>query len=206
MREAVGCFTHKELRESALGRQTEGISLEDDLRTRKEVIKVAKKGKRIQKDLSKAMHLHMMDTTFYAQLLLEADKRPIMPGVIVGIDFARRSKRSRLYVSLEDPQLEIKIYGGDLAAQWGTRYVPEQGCFGRYGTTPEIRPVEDDVDADADADDGDDEEYGEDEDGEDVDDPPAFLCGMKVNVKLADYIRFHAQPSRNRWSFGVWPR
>ena len=215
MREAVGCFTHKELRESALGRQTEGISLEDDLRTRNKVIKVAKKGKRIQKDLSKAMHLHMMDTTFYKHLLLETDERPIMPGVIVGIDFARRSKRSRLYVSLEDPPLEIKIYGGDLAAQWGTRYVPsEQGCFGRYGTTPEIRPVEDDIDVDADADgdadDGDDEEDGEDEEGEDgdggIDDVPAFRCGMNVNVKVLDYIRFHAQPSRNRWAFGVWPR
>ena len=208
----MGCFTHKELKESITGKQTEGISIKDDVKLRKKIIKAAKKGKRIQKDLNKALHLHLMDLHFYRQLQIDVDKRPLMPGRIMGIDFSRKSRRSRLYVRLEDPPMEIKVYGSDLAAQWKVRYCPAHGCFGKYGSTPEICPDEDKAgfieDEESDVDGGDDDDDGSDyDDNEDNDDTraPTFRAGEVVNILLNDYCMYNDDPRRNRWSFYAYP-
>jgi len=184
MREIVGCFTHKELKEAMTGELTEGLTIKADLQIRKKVIRAAEKAKQRQKKIGGALFLHMMNTIFYKDLQIRSLKdRPFYTGVVMGMDFSARKKSSRIYVKLQDPPMEVKVAAEDLNDQFECRYAPTGETFGRHGTTVEIAPLEGSYDEDADI--------------------PIIRAGDKVALKVSDYAQFYGNTSRSRWIFHV---
>ena len=175
MRELVGCFTHKEFSEGAAGKQTEGMSVADDTRTRNKVRKTALRAKRTQKRLTNGLHLVAMNHLFFPELNRPQRERTVYLGRIIGMDFSERRKSSRLYVRVKNPPLELKVFGEDMNHQYGTRYRATGPCYGRYGTTIEIAG----------------------------DKAPSFRVGDRVAVSVRDHATFQNQPQRNRWIFGM---
>lgn len=186
MRELVGCFTHKELFEANKGDfQSSKMTSEADIILRDQVIRAARRARFTQKKLSGAMRMHMLNVTFYKDLKKRIDHRPVHKGIILGIDFAeQRDKTRRAYVKLEEPSIEIKVYGEDLDYHYGCKYGAEGGTLGRFGTTSAIAPIPGSFAEDA-----------------DDDTPPTFLCGSCVTIRVGDYARYYGQTSRSRWIF-----
>jgi len=186
MRELVGCFTHKELWEGHLGKfSSPHATAESDILLRDRVIRAARRAKATQKKLGGALHMHMLNLTFYSDLQKRLPKRPVYRGVVMGMDFSEsRGKGRRVYVKLEDPSIEIKVFGEDLDYHYGCRYGPVGGTFGRYGSTVSIAPKP--------------KSFAEDADD---DKPPTFLAGQSVTIRVGDYAQFYGQTSRSRWIF-----
>ncbi len=106
MREIVGIFSHKELLEK-LGIEVPN-SDEDDLMIREQVINSANRSKETQKSIDRFVNQLLLDSVFNIELELEFNKRPLHPGTILGM------KETRLYVMLDSPKLEIKVYSEDI--------------------------------------------------------------------------------------------
>jgi hypothetical protein len=189
MREIVGCFTHKEFLEAVRGGQLSGISVEEDLFTQKRVIRAARRSKQLQKKLTNAVHLHMLNCFFFKDLQSRkgGKQRPIYEGFIIGMDFSEKSKSSRCYVKLRDPPVEIKVSGEDLNYQYECRYAPTGDVFGRHGTTVEIAPL-----------------HGSYEMSQHV--LPTFRSGQRVKIQVDDYAQYFRDTSRSRWIFAMFPR
>ncbi|MFO0748438.1 MAG: RNB domain-containing ribonuclease [Myxococcota bacterium] len=96
MREMVGIFTHKEALEALAGVPGDPA----DLALRDAVIQKANAAKVLQKELTKAAN----------QLVIDALLRPGMElaGIVLGLG------PDKLYVQLDDPPLEVKVYAVDL--------------------------------------------------------------------------------------------
>ncbi len=105
MREAVGIFTHNELLE-ALDLQADAVH-DDGLRAR--VIEHANDAKNLQKKIDREVVLQALHDQFAAELR----QRPWHQGTIIGL------RATRLYVLIDDPPLEVKVYTEDLEAQVG---------------------------------------------------------------------------------------
>lgn len=186
MRELVGCFTHKELFEANKGDfQSSKMTSADDIILRDNVMRAAIRARFTQKKLSGAMHMHMLNATFFNDLRLRIDRRSEYKGIVMGMDFSeRKSKTRRAYVKLDEPCIEIKVYGEDLDYHYGCRYVAEGGTFGRFGTAIAISPMPGSFSEDA-----------------DDDTPPTFIAGRRITIRVGDYARYYGQTSRSRWIF-----
>jgi hypothetical protein len=194
MRELVGCFTHKELREAHTGKfmsksvsrsQRTPISPLADMKLRDDVIRAAKRAKALQRKLGGAVFLHLMNQLFYKDLLIRnVGKRPIRAGILIGLNFTDNSKSRRCYVQLEDEAMEIKVFAQDLEYHYNCRYVPmnpNAAAMVVSAIGPLAGSFPDDVD--------------------DQERPTVFKVGQRVTIRVADYAQFHGQTSRSRWCF-----
>lgn len=157
---------------------------------RDNVIRAARRAKEIQKCLSSMVFLHMLNTLFYSDLRLRLNQRKMYQGVVMGMDFSDRQKSRRVYVQLDEPHIQIKVYGEDLDYHYNCRYGPEGGStYNDRGSTVSIVPMEGSF-------------------RHDVDDrtlPPNFHAGDPVSIRVGDYAQFYGQKSRSRWVFLMIP-
>ncbi|CAB9498766.1 Ribonuclease R [Seminavis robusta] len=192
MRELVGCFTHKELREAHTGTfvsasvsrsQRTPTSPLADIELRDAVIRAAKRAKALQKKLSGAVFLHVMNQLFYQDLRIRnVGKRPLRRGVLIGLNFTDNSKSRRCYVQLEKHNnMEIKVFAQDLEYFYNCRYLPLQSDTAVWSIGPLAGSFREDVD--------------------DQERPPIFKIGQRVTIRVADYAQFYGQTSRSRWCF-----
>lgn len=108
MREVVGIFTHKEALE-ALGLEPPRPDLEDE-ELRVAVIAAANRAKDLQHQLTKAANQLVIDATLAADLA--HGDAPERVGTLVGLG------PDRLYVLIDEPPLELKVYARDLGPRW----------------------------------------------------------------------------------------
>lgn len=106
MREIVGIYSHRELLEK-LGIE-EPDSDEDELLIREQIINSANRAKETQKSVDRFVNDLLLYSVFSRELDLEPDKRPAHTGTILGM------KETRMYVLLDSPKLEIKVYSEDI--------------------------------------------------------------------------------------------
>lgn len=111
MREVVGIFTHKELLE-ALGADATDNHVDEKLRD--SVIEAATMARSKQRQLDKKIELAALQHEFSTELI--SGKFKTHTGTIMGM------RKDRLYVSLDDTALDIKLYKDDLNAVLGTEY------------------------------------------------------------------------------------
>lgn len=96
MREVVGIFTHKEALEALAGTPDDPA----DEALQQAVIRAANTAKDRQRDLTKAANQLVIDGFLHVGLELE--------GTVLGVG------RDRLYLQLDEPPLELKLYAVDL--------------------------------------------------------------------------------------------
>lgn len=105
MREIVGVYVHKEAWE-ALRQAPPGV---DDERLRAAVIESANRAKERQRSLTHGANLLVLDRMFANDATMPLDRRPVRKGTVMGI--ADR----RLYVRLDQPAVDVKVYDDALA-------------------------------------------------------------------------------------------
>ena len=106
MREIAGIFTHKEAIEKL---ESQGGDDAADLALRELVIAAANAAKSTQSALQKAVHKLALDALFEPELASAEAARTQFLGTVMGL------RGSRLYVELDEPPVEVKIYVRDLA-------------------------------------------------------------------------------------------
>jgi len=131
MREIVGIFTHKELLdhiEPDVSASTPSV----DLELRESVIKAGNDSKALQKRLRKEANKLVIDELLQRELKLTEAERSHFVGTIMGI------KQNCMYVQLDAPPLELKVYLSHLSRQYGAAYrVHESGIkVSGLATTP----------------------------------------------------------------------
>lgn len=110
MREIVGIFTHRELLDimgKAAGSDIQEIA--EDAELRDAVLKAANESKFRQKRITNECNKLVLDHLFKEDLRRSFKKRPAREGTILGI------RQDRLYVQLDAPPMEVKLYSGDIA-------------------------------------------------------------------------------------------
>jgi len=112
MREIVGIFTHKELLEALSGRKPGNQDDDEALRT--QVIASATASRQKQRKLSKKIKLAALHQNFSQELLQQS--RTTYTGIIVGL------RQDRLYISLDQNALDIKVYKDNLDSNFATDY------------------------------------------------------------------------------------
>ncbi|MCA9517707.1 MAG: RNB domain-containing ribonuclease [Myxococcales bacterium] len=108
MREVVGIFTHKEALDLLRGDEEPG---DEALQPR--IIDAANRAKELQRQLTKEANLLVIDELFAADLAAPIADRPARDGLVLGLS------DDRLYVQLDDPPLEVKVYLKDVAQAIG---------------------------------------------------------------------------------------
>lgn len=117
MREAVGIFTHKEALEKlglAVSPALANVdpkspeSIAKDTALREAVIKSADAAKTLQSQLGKAVDSLAIDAFFKSELEKPFEQRTRYSGTVMGL------AATRVYLTFDDPPLEIKIYIEDL--------------------------------------------------------------------------------------------
>jgi hypothetical protein len=189
----------------------------DPSSVRNNVIRAAVRAKEIQKRLGGMVFLHMLNTLFYQDMKTRLHQRKIYTGelkrrvaplcelrvvwwysetfiavgVIMGMDFSDRQKSRRVYVQLDEPHIQIKVYAEDLDYHYNCRYGPEDGdTFNKRGCTVSIVPMPGSFTTDVD----------------DAKLPPKFRAGDPVSIRVGDYAQFYGQKSRSRWVFIMIPQ
>eukprot|EP01105_Mastigella_eilhardi_P013457 TRINITY_DN306_c0_g1_i2.p1 TRINITY_DN306_c0_g1~~TRINITY_DN306_c0_g1_i2.p1 ORF type:complete len:548 (+),score=60.54 TRINITY_DN306_c0_g1_i2:455-2098(+) len=104
MREILGIFIHKEVAE-LLGMQSPCDNGADE-RLRKDIIKGATRAKQIQSQITKAINRLAIDYVLESDLHWPPALRPLRSGVV---QFVSKDK-SRLFVQLDNPPVEVKVY------------------------------------------------------------------------------------------------
>lgn len=107
MREIVGIYTHKEALEH-LGTpapDTEDVALRD------QVIVAANQARERQSQLWKEAERMVLERVLAPELLLK--EKPTHTATILGLS------PTKVYVALDQPPLELKLYTDDLTRQWG---------------------------------------------------------------------------------------
>ncbi|MFK7992472.1 MAG: ribonuclease catalytic domain-containing protein [Sandaracinaceae bacterium] len=112
MREIVGIFLHKELVE-LIGGDT--ASIEDDEATRAKVIEAANRSKNVQRRLTALGNLLALDQLFEVDRRMKQDARPVRHGTVMGLTNAK------VYVSLDHPAIDVKLYKRDLQRSLETK-------------------------------------------------------------------------------------
>ena len=115
MREVVGIFTHKEALEALAGEAGDP----GDGALRERVIEAANRSKEVQRQLTKEANLLVIDGLLRADLARPEGERPWRAGVVLGMKF------DRLYVQLDAPPIELKVYLEDVAAVVGGTAAPD---------------------------------------------------------------------------------
>lgn len=108
MREVVGIFTHRE----ALA-LLHGAEEPADEALQPQIIAAANRAKELQRQLTKEANLLVIDALFAGDLAEPEATRPARDGLILGLN------DDRLYVQLDAPPLEVKIYLKDVAQALG---------------------------------------------------------------------------------------
>jgi ribonuclease R len=103
MREIVGIFLHKELFEKLADVQPEHTHLADEA-LRDQVIAIANQSKEKQKQITREANRLVLDQLFQADMTHPTTQRKPRLGTVMGID------RSKIYVLLDEPAVEIKVY------------------------------------------------------------------------------------------------
>lgn len=122
MREMVGIFLHKELLEKT-GYQTQILPVAQEESLRDAIILAANRAKELQTKLTNAANLLVIEQLFQQDLLLPKTERPMYTGTLVGL------KADKLYVLLDKPAIEIKVYIDDLAKLWKQALTVDQHCL-----------------------------------------------------------------------------
>ena len=120
MREIAGIFTHKEAiqkLERSLGDD------EEDERLRGQVIAIANQAKATQTALQKSVHKLALDTLFLPELKKNPEERKTFRGTIMGL------RESRLYVELDEPPVEVKVYTQDMTQLKEQFYIEDGVCL-----------------------------------------------------------------------------
>lgn len=128
MREIVGVFTHKEALE-LLGLEPPRATDERDERLREQVIAAANTGKERQRRIGKRVTGAFIDQLLGGDLELPLERRATRRGTVLGLN------PSRLYVQLDDPPVEVKVYTEELGPcrlEDEISLVPEQGDGCRF--------------------------------------------------------------------------
>ncbi len=112
MREVAGIFTHQEIIEYCTCEEQAAPASEDES-LREKVIEAANTSKQRQKKISKAVYKLAIDDLLTADLNLELTDRPLRNATIFGV------RPTRLYVRLDSPPVDVKIYTEDLEAEFG---------------------------------------------------------------------------------------
>lgn len=127
MREIVGVFVHKELVEHLEGRGTRDEELCD------RVIEAANRAKDVQRGIDSRVQLLALDAMFGREAKLPKKNRPRHRGTIVGLTLAK------VYVVLDDPPIDVKLYAGDLERAWKTALALADGGTALRGDTHALR-------------------------------------------------------------------
>ncbi len=109
MREMVGIFTHKEALEK-LGMETENQDEQKDDELREKIIQVANQAKELQRRLTKDIMGLAVDRLLGKDLRFPRENRPRHKATLMGIS------PTRMYVKLDDPPADLKIYLDRLSA------------------------------------------------------------------------------------------
>ncbi len=112
MREIVGIFLHKELLEKFALQTPKSNEEKNDERLRQQIITVANRAHELQKQLTKEANRLAMDQFFEADLQFPQEQRPLHSGCLLGLS------QDKLYVLLDEPTIEIKIYLQHLQTLW----------------------------------------------------------------------------------------
>jgi ribonuclease R len=118
MREVVGIFVHKELLE-LLG-WVSPRPPEEDERHRDQVIQVSQKVRVQQRAVDHECNRLVLDQVFRSDLA--ADQAPWRRGLVLGLG------KRKLYIQLEDPPIEVKLYAWDLEQARGERLLVDAGA------------------------------------------------------------------------------
>ncbi|KXS10509.1 RNB-domain-containing protein [Gonapodya prolifera JEL478] len=114
MREVVGIFTHKEALEK-LDRSLAGSDSADEA-LRAQVISSGMKAKQTQNRIEKAVQELAMNHFFAADARQPWPDRPRRKGTVMGM------AGSKVYVTLDDPPMELKVYLDDVGRVTGRRW------------------------------------------------------------------------------------
>lgn len=114
MREIVGIFSHKELAEKL--RLQEPLPDETDIELRQKVILASNRCKDIQKEIDHMVNSLILDSLFTPELKISAEARTQHSGTVMGM------KDSRIYVLLDSPRIEVKVYTEDLEKYSGRKF------------------------------------------------------------------------------------
>ncbi len=115
MREIVGIFIHKEALEKINTKYCN--SIEEDNIIREKVILAGNRAKEKQKIIERQILEAAIDRLFSLQLKIPIEKRRKYNATILGI------KKTRLYVRLDIPFIELKVYTEDLQQESGNELV-----------------------------------------------------------------------------------
>jgi len=111
MREVVGIFTHKELLEAVGGH---AYDKDIDTQLRDAVIEAANTSRQVQRKLEKTIEFAALFSVFSHEMSLP--EPPLHTGTIMGL------RGDRLYISLDELAMDVKVYREDLDEQSGTSY------------------------------------------------------------------------------------
>ncbi len=111
MREVVGIFTHKELLEAVGGH---AYDKDTDTELRDAVIESANHSRQVQRKLEKTIEFAALFSVFSHEMSLP--QSPLHQGTIMGL------RGDRLYISLDELAVDVKVYREDLEEQFGTSY------------------------------------------------------------------------------------
>lgn len=115
MREIVGIYSHKELLEK-LGLEKPEPD-EDELLIREQIINSANRSKETQKSIDRFVNDLLLSSVFTRELSMELNQRPVHTGTLLGM------KETRMYVLLDSPRLEIKVYSEDIEEKSGRKII-----------------------------------------------------------------------------------
>lgn len=115
MREIVGVFTHKEAIDAEFER--ERATSRDEMRAiRERVIKASNSARNVQREVDKAVDSCAIAHVVSHDYDFEVSKRPHRRGTILGM------KPSALYVRLDMPPIELKVYVKDIVESTGMNW------------------------------------------------------------------------------------
>ena len=113
MREIAGVFTHREILEFYNCGTVSQAVIDEDLNLREQVIDAANNARSLQKKLTKAVYKLAIDDLLSDDLALPDDRRPVRTGTVFGV------RPTRLYVRLENPAIDVKLYTDYLDKKFG---------------------------------------------------------------------------------------
>lgn len=126
MREVVGIFTHKEALEELGLESARGAA--DDEALRAAVIDAANRARDRQRSIEKAALRLALDEHFEGEAALPFERRPEHLGTVMGL------APTRVYVRLDEPPLELKVYLADVARALGgpAQLAPDEVVLARH--------------------------------------------------------------------------
>lgn len=114
MREVVGVFLHKELWEHLHGPEERLPGAPDDELLREQIIQAANRARSLQGQIESLADRLALDAIFERDLAQPSDRRPVRPGTVMGLG------NGKVYVALDDPPLDVKVYLRDAQRWLGT--------------------------------------------------------------------------------------